>query len=180
MTSIMWWLPLTDRRELHRSVAKGEEEIKFALKWAESILRQWLQTHDEAALIVSEPRRSLPQNDKFHAMCEDVARQCEWMGKKRTKDQWKVLFVSGHSIATGRGAEMVPGLEGEFVNIRESTARMSRSRLKSLIEYVQAWCAGNEVKLREETWTQDTGVGQLSADRGGGASVGATAGQSEQ
>ena len=93
--------------------------------------------------------RTLDQSAKFHAMCEDVAKQALWMGKKRTKEQWKVLFVSGHSIATGSGAEVVPGLENEFVNIRESTASMSKARLSSLIEYVQAWCAGNEVKLRE-------------------------------
>lgn len=93
--------------------------------------------------------RTLDQNAKFHAMCEDVARQAMWAGKKRTKDQWKVLFVSAHAVATGRGAEVVEGLEGEFVNIRESTAAMSKARLSSLIEYVTAWCAGNGVKLRE-------------------------------
>lgn len=93
--------------------------------------------------------RTLDQNAKFHAMCEDVAKQAEWAGKKRTKDQWKVLFVSAHAIATGRGAEVVEGLEGELVNIRESTAAMSKARLSSLIEYVTAWCSENEVKLRE-------------------------------
>jgi hypothetical protein len=93
--------------------------------------------------------RTLDQNAKFHAMCEDVARRATWAGEKRTRDQWKVLFVSGHAIATGRGAEVVEGLEGEFVNIRESTAAMSKARLSSLIEYVTAWCAGNGVKLRE-------------------------------
>jgi hypothetical protein len=140
---------VTERRELHRSVPRGEAEIKYALRWAEAVLREWHMTHEEAALIVSEPRRNLDQSAKFHAMCGDVAEQCEWMGKKRTKDQWKVLFVSGHAIATKQGAEMVPGLEGEFVNIREATSRMSKARLSSLIEYVAAWCAGNEVKLRE-------------------------------
>lgn len=90
--------------------------------------------------------RTLDQNAKFHAICSDVAKSgAKWMGKMRTADQWKVLFVSGHAIATGLGAEVIPGLEGEFVNIRESTAKMSKRRGSSLIEYVLAWCAENDI-----------------------------------
>lgn len=63
----------------------------------------------------------------------------EWAGKRRTAEQWKVLLVSGHAVATKHGAEMVPGIEGEFCNLRESTARMSKSRLSSLIEYAEAF-----------------------------------------
>ena len=95
---------------------------------------------------LSEPTRSLEQNAKFHAICADLARSgVEWAGKKRTTEQWKVLLVSGHAIATNLGAEMVPGLEGEFVNLRESTARMSKARSTSLIEYALAFCADREV-----------------------------------
>jgi hypothetical protein len=95
--------------------------------------------------------RSLEQNAKFHALCGDVAKSgVKWMGAERTPAQWKVLFVSGHAIATGLGADIVPGLEGEFVNIRESTAKMSKSRGSSLIEYVLAWCAVNGIKINGE------------------------------
>lgn len=101
---------------------------------------------DGYAVTVGEPTRNLEQNAKFHALCHDVSKAgIEWMGKKRTAQQWKVLFVSGHAIATGMGADVVPGLEGEFVNIRESTASMSKKRGSSLIEYVLAWCAENAI-----------------------------------
>lgn len=91
---------------------------------------------------VSEPTRTGEQNAKFHAICSDLAASpVTWAGKRRTLEEWKVLLVSGHSVATKQGAEIVPGLEGEFVNIRESTARMSKSRGASLIEYSLAYCA---------------------------------------
>ena len=89
---------------------------------------------------ISEPTRTSAQNDKFHALCSDLERSGrEWAGKRRTAEQWKVLLVSGHAVATKHGAEMVPGIEGEFCNLRESTARMSKSRLSSLIEYAEAF-----------------------------------------
>lgn len=89
---------------------------------------------------IVEPARNGEQNDKFHALCSDLAKsEMQWMGKLRNKDEWKVLLVSGHAVATKEGADMVPGLEGEFVNLRESTARMSKRRMSSLIEYAQAF-----------------------------------------
>ena len=93
--------------------------------------------------------RNLDQNAKFHAMCQDVANQSEFMGRKLSMEQWKVLFISGHAIATNQKADVVPGLEGEFVNIRESSAKMSVSRMASLIEYVTAYGVANGVKFND-------------------------------
>jgi len=91
---------------------------------------------------VEEPTRTLDQNAKFHAICSDV-KGLPWYGKARNADDWKTLFVSGHTVATGGFAEVIPGLEREFVNIRESTASMSKARSSSLIEYTLAWVSQN-------------------------------------
>jgi hypothetical protein len=102
------------------------------------------------SVVVAPATRTGEQNAKFHAICSDLARSgLEWAGKPRTAEQWKVLLVSGHAVATKQGADMVPGLEGEFVNLRESTALMSKARGSSLIEYAIAFCALRGVELRE-------------------------------
>ncbi len=100
------------------------------------------QAPDGTVVQFKEPTRSLEQNAKFHAICSDLARaRVQWMGKPRTAAQWKVLLVSGHAVATKEGAELVQGLEGELVNLRESTATMTKRRSSSLIEYAQAFAA---------------------------------------
>ena len=82
---------------------------------------------------------------KFHAICSDLASsKIQWAGKNRTAAEWKVLLVSGHAVATKEGSEIVPGLESEFVNIRESTALMSKKRGSSLIEYSIAFYEVNK------------------------------------
>lgn len=91
---------------------------------------------------ISQPTRSLDQNTKFHAICGDLEKlKAEWAGRPRNEQEWKVLLVSGHAVATKQGAEVVIGLEGELVSIRESTASMSKPRSSSLIEYAQAFLA---------------------------------------
>lgn len=95
-------------------------------------------------LIMKDSTRTLDQNAKFHALCTDAAKTMTYMGRVLTSDQWKVLFISGHAIATKIGADMIPGLEGEFVNLRESSAQMGVKRMISLIEYTQAYIDSHE------------------------------------
>lgn len=90
--------------------------------------------------------RSLDQNALLHALFGHLAKQAKWHGRVLNAVQWKTLMISAHAIATGLGADMVPGLEGEWVNIRESSAQMGVGRMSSLIEYVFAWGANNGVR----------------------------------
>ncbi|MDH2997204.1 recombination protein NinB [Pasteurellaceae bacterium LFhippo2] len=83
--------------------------------------------------------RNLEQNAKFHAMCGDISKQLLFNGKKLPLEDWKILLVSAHRIATQGENNIVTGLEGEMVVLRESTAQMSVKRMASLIEYVTAW-----------------------------------------
>lgn len=98
---------------------------------------------------VGEPTRSLEQNAMFHAICHVFAERIEFAGSKRTPEQWKVLLISGHAVATKQGSEMTPGLEGEWVNLRESSAKMSKQRLNSLIEYALSYGAQHGADVSE-------------------------------
>ena len=90
---------------------------------------------------IKSKTRSLDQSAKLHAMFGELAIKAKWNGEQLTPEQWKMLMVSAHTIATNEPNKMVIGIEGEVVNLRESTAKMSVKRLCSLIEYVHAWAA---------------------------------------
>jgi hypothetical protein len=109
-----------------------------------------MEAQEGHVVTIGEAGRSLEQNSLLHPLLTDISRQAEWMGKKRSMLQWKVIMVSAHAIATGAPAEMVIGLEGEVVNLRESTAAMSKKRFASLVEYVLAWGAINGVVFGDE------------------------------
>lgn len=108
-----------------------------------------LEATEGFAVRITPPTRNLEQSAKFHAICGDLARQLPYGGKKRTLDEWKFLIISGHSVATQQNTEILPGLEGEFLNLRESSSSMSVARMSSLIEYALAYCAMNNVKTNE-------------------------------
>ena len=97
---------------------------------------------------IKERTRTADQNAALHAMLQDISRQMDWAGKKRSVDEWKCLMVSGHRIALKQAGEVIPGLEGEFVQLRKSTTAMGVKELGSLIDYVGAWAVMHGVKLR--------------------------------
>ena len=96
------------------------------------------------------PRRSLDQSALFHSLCGQIAKaRPEWAGMAMDADDWKSLLVVSHAKATADdGVRLVPSLEGGgLVQLRESTATMSKARASSLIDYVQAWAAGQGIAL---------------------------------
>ena len=105
-----------------------------------------LNAPESTIVIFTEPTRTLDQNALLHTAFREIADSgLTWAGRKLSEEQWKVLLVSGHAIATGHEADIVPGIENELVNLRESTASMSIKRLSSLIEYVEAFKAEHDI-----------------------------------
>lgn len=105
-----------------------------------------LNAPDSYIVTVGERTRSLEQSAKLHALFDQISRSgLHWAGRMLTSQQWKILLVSGHSIVTGEGADIIPGIENELVNLRESTSHMTISRLNSLITYVEAFMVENHI-----------------------------------
>lgn len=130
-----------------RFITRDNKRDVMMLAWETA--GRLLEAHDAVCIEVREKTRTDDQNAKLHAMLSDIAKQKTFNGEKLNIEQWKMVFVSGHRIATGGRAQMAIGLEGEVINLRESTARMSVSRLASLIEYIGAWAAENGVVFRD-------------------------------
>jgi hypothetical protein len=132
---------MTDTTKLRMTLPdaqRGGVLLTTAAQWAKSML---MAGHRLTLAIHPETRKEA-QSRKFHAICGDIAKSGHALhGKPRTAEEWKVLLISGHATATKEPTEFVPGLEGELVNIRESTAAMGVRRMASLLEYSIAYCA---------------------------------------
>ena len=96
------------------------------------------------------PKRSLDQNAALHGYCAQIAKaRPVWNGMDMTADDYKALFITSHAIATSGGTvRLVPDLEGHgLVQLRESSAAMTRDRASSLLSYIDAWAAAQGIEL---------------------------------
>ncbi|OSK23649.1 putative recombination protein [Escherichia coli M056] len=120
------------------------------------IMKQPTNADFPLVVTLSDPQRTLPQNALFHALCGEISSaRIQWAGLARSRESWKSLLVSGHAVATGKPGEVVAGLEGELVAVRESTSQMGIKRMNSLIEYTQAFAVSQNVNLREVRYSGD-------------------------
>lgn len=93
------------------------------------------------------PKRSIPQNDKMHAMITEVATQKEHCGLKLSVADWKLLFLDSLS----REVRMVPNLDKTgYTNLSRSTADLTKDEMAMMITVIQAWGDANEVIFKED------------------------------
>jgi hypothetical protein len=84
--------------------------------------------------------RSDAQNRLLHSRIGDIARQIEWVGKKRDTDTWKRLLTAAWLRARGEHAEILPALDGHGVDVVfERTSKLSRAECVELSDYIMAW-----------------------------------------
>ena len=128
---------------------RSKQQKQFAIN---AILATTLDKDKPVTIRITDYKRNLDQNAKFHAMVADISRQVQWCGRWLKPEQWKVLLISGHAVATKQEADVLPGLEGEYVNIRESSAQMSVKRMASLIEYTTSWAVEQGVRFTDRRY----------------------------
>lgn len=100
----------------------------------------------------AKPRRSVEQNDRFHAICTDIARQRTWAGQHIDCEGWKRLLVDAWARAEGKSqGRVVPSLDGaSVVNLGIQTRKLKVGDMADLIEFAQAWATENDVRLNDK------------------------------
>jgi hypothetical protein len=82
------------------------------------------------------PKRTIPQNDKLHAMIGEVATQLVYNGMRLSVDDWKIVFLS----SLKQEMRVVPNLDNTgFVNLGRKTSRLTKEECSLLIEIVQKY-----------------------------------------
>lgn len=98
--------------------------------------------------------RTLDQNARLWAQLTDVSRQVDWYGRKLTQEEWKIVFT-----ASLKKQDVVPGLDGGFVAMGQSTSRMTKRELGDLMELISAFGAQQGVEFHDNSYSD----GRLAA-----------------
>jgi len=107
-------------------------------------VKAYLTAGHRLELTIKKEKRSLPQNAKMWATLTDIANQVEWHGEKLSPDDWKTMLT-----ASLRKQKAVPGIDGGFVVLGESTSRMTKEEMSELLELALAFGAQHEVHFHD-------------------------------
>lgn len=95
-------------------------------------------------LDIKEMTRTLAQNRMLWACLNDVSMQVVWYGRKLDSESWKHVFS-----ASLKAQEAVPGINGGFVVLGQSTRKMRVSEMCDLITLIHAFGAEHNVKFSD-------------------------------
>ena len=94
---------------------------------------------------IKPPTRTLEANAKMWAMLHEVATQVVWHGRKLSADEWKIVFS-----AALKKQEVLPGIDGGFVAMGQSTSAMSKREMADLIELITAFGVEHGVVFHDD------------------------------
>lgn len=113
----------------------AEADIPRAMEWANNLIRRGLKG-GPVMLRTGRESRSIEQNNRLWPSLNDVARQIDWprgTGLMRSKDDWKVIFMS----AFNNEVNVIQGMNGELINLSLSTSSLPKRDFADLITFIQ-------------------------------------------
>lgn len=93
-------------------------------------------------------KRSNEQNAKMWALLRDISAQVVWHGQKLSAEDWKCVFS-----ASLKKQQVVPGLDGGFVVMGQSTSSMTKREMSDLIDLAEAFAAEHDVQTWRGCWS---------------------------
>jgi len=96
--------------------------------------------------LVSKTRE---QEEKYHAMIGDIAKQAQHMGAKWSSEDWKRLLVDQFLRETENiQGKIVPNLDGTgIVQLGLQTRKFTKEQASEFVEWPYAWSAENGIDL---------------------------------
>ena len=102
-------------------------------------------------LEVKDASKSREQEEKYHAIIGDIAKQAQHMGAKWSPDDWKRLLVDLYCVEKQLpNGKVVPSLDMTgIVQLGMQTRHFTKEQASEFVEFLLAWCAENGIELKE-------------------------------
>lgn len=113
---------------------------------------------DDWVVRISEPSKSREQEECYHAMLGDIARQWKFMGRLWPLDDVKRLLVDAFAKAMREAGtplhhdgRVIPSIDGErVVQLGIQTSKFRVGEASEFIEFLSAWGAENGIEWNGE------------------------------
>ena len=133
-----------------QSAATYQSAHEFMTALAKDAKRWYLSGNGPLVFSVAPATRSLEQNRRLWAMLRDLSRQVDWYGRKLSDEEWKSVMT-----AAMKKQDVVPGVDGGFVVLGQSTSKMTKGEMSELQELIEAFGAQQNVKFSAPDWMED-------------------------
>jgi len=131
-------LNLTSTEQAKTSIRHNWEKITKALDAGKHLTME-----------IKLKSKTREQEEKYHAMINDIAKQAKHLGAKWSSEDWKRLLVDQFLRETeDKQSKIVPNLDGSgIVQLGLQTRNFTKEQANEFIEWLYAWSAENGINL---------------------------------
>lgn len=133
-------------RKQMRQVLFNAQQGHIAMQEVWQYCKAQLTAGKRVVLEAKLETRNLEQNAKMWATLADISEQVDWYGKKLTPKEWKCVLS-----ASLKKQSVVPGIDGGFVVLGQSTSKMTIAEMSEMIELAIAFGAQQGVIFNGES-----------------------------
>jgi hypothetical protein len=115
-------------------------------------VKEALAAGKKLTLEIKDAGRSNEQNEKYHAIIGDIAKQAQHMGAKWSAEDWKRLLVQEFCRQSGlESGQIIPNLSGDgIVQLGRQTRKFTKEQASEFVAFLICWCDQNGIELNEQ------------------------------
>ena len=125
------------------------EQAKTSIRLNWDKITKALDAGKHLTMEIKLASKTREQEEKYHAMIGDIAKQAQHMGAKWSAEDWKRLLVDQYlrEVENIQG-KVVPNLDGSgIVQLGFQTRKFTKEMANEFIEWLYAWAAENGIEL---------------------------------
>jgi hypothetical protein len=113
-------------------------------------VREALVYGKKLTLEIKDASKSREQEEKYHAIIGDIAKQAQHMGAKWDAETWKRLLVDKYCREIGLNSQIMANLDSDgLVQLGFQTRKFTKEQASEFVEFLQAWAVNNGVTLND-------------------------------
>jgi len=116
-------------------------------------VKEAIKSGKHLSLEIKAVNKSREQEEKYHAMIGDIAKQASHLGSKWDSESWKrfLLWQFAKDTNTNQG-QIVPSLDGTgIVQLGLQSRSFTKEQASEFVEWLHAWGAENGITFTEKT-----------------------------
>jgi hypothetical protein len=110
-----------------------------------------LESGKELVLEIKLANKSREQEEKYHSMIGEIAKQAQHMGASWDAESWKRLLVDQFCKESGlKTGVVMPNLSGDgIVQLGFQTRKFTKEQASEFVEWLYAWSAERGITLEQ-------------------------------
>jgi hypothetical protein len=115
-------------------------------------VKEALAAGRKLTLEIKPASKSRDQEEKYHAIIGDIAKQAQHMGAKWDAETWKRLLVDKYVREIGLTSKIMANLDNDgLVQLGVQTRKFTKEQASEFVAFLICWCDQNGIELNDDS-----------------------------